>query len=87
MLKVTHLLVLPAYYTSDETEKRDNSCAFTSSDVECFKIEEKKKKKVLRKRRRQKFKMVNSLLETVKEETITVRLSCPQYVERMSSQF
>ena len=40
----------PAYYTSDETEKRDNSHAFTSSDVECFKIEEKKKKKVLRKR-------------------------------------
>ena len=40
----------PAYYTSDETEKRDNSRAFTSSDVECFKIEEKKKKKVLRKR-------------------------------------
>ena len=41
----------PAYYTSDETEKKDTSRAFTSSDVECFKIEEKKKKKVLRKRR------------------------------------
>ena len=41
----------PTYYTLDETEKRDKSCTFTSSDVEYFKIEEKKKKKVLRKRR------------------------------------
>ena len=59
---------------SDETEKRNNSCAFTSSDAECFQIEQKKKK-VLRKRRKQKFKMVNSSLETVNEETITAKLS------------
>ena len=60
---------------SDETEKRDNSHAFTSSDVECFKIEEKKKKKFLRKRQWRKFKTVNSSLETVNEETITAKLS------------
>ena len=34
---------MPAYYMSDETEKRNNSRAFTSSDVECFQIEQKKK--------------------------------------------
>ena len=60
---------------SDETEKRNNSRAFTSSDVECFQIEQTKKKKVLRKRQKQKFKTVNSSLETVNEETITAKLS------------
>ena len=33
---------MPAYYTLNETEKRNNSHAFTSSDVECFQIEQKK---------------------------------------------
>ena len=66
---------MPAYYMSDETEKRNNSRAFTSSDVECFQIEQKKKKKVLRKRHRRKLKTVNSSLETVNEETITAKLS------------
>ena len=64
----------PLFYMSDESEKRDHSCRFTSSDVDCFKIEEKKKKKVLRKRRR-KIKTLNSSLETVKEDTIKAKLS------------
>ena len=58
----------------DETDKRNISCAYTSSDVECFQIEPKKKK-VLRKKRRRMVKTVNSSLETVNEETITAKLS------------
>ena len=42
----------PEDYTSDETEKRNTSHVFTSSDVESFKFEQKKKgsqEKVMRK--------------------------------------
>ena len=73
----------PNFYTSDESEKRDQSRRFTSSDIDCFKVERNKKKKVFRKRRR-KIKDINSSLETVqqkssgletvKEETITAKL-------------
>ena len=65
---------MPTFYMSDESEKREHSHRFTSSDVDCFKIQEKKKKKVLRKRRH-KIKAVNSSLETVKEKTIKAKLS------------
>ena len=74
---------IPTFYTSDESDKREYSHRFTSSDVDYFKIEEKKKKKVLRKRQH-KIKAVNSFLETVKEETIKAKLSltvCGKNVE------